>query len=228
MDGFLNALRKYSAPIRSKTAAILLGRSFGLGALWLFAPWWAFFIIALFLFARSQSKLYSLFGLFTIVIALTWAADSWLMFGIEGTPLMDIDFNLRIFLALIFGFLFFFLFGIKELFFVRRREFALVATTISFFLAVFFTLWSLTPGRLILYIMPFAVAAIFLGSSLSEFSTNIPSRSSVFIYFSILAFLMAELLWALTYAPFSTINASILLSLFFFTVNFFYFVFAVQ
>ncbi|MDP1689431.1 MAG: hypothetical protein Q8L47_04895 [bacterium] len=204
---------------------MLLGKAFGLAALWLAAPLWLFLVIAIYLYVKSQNSLYKLFGLFFVTLVLTWVADYWLSSGIENTPLVDSDFLLRTIFSVLFGILFFIIFGIKELFFVRRREFCLVATTLSFLLATFFTLWSYMPGMIVIRTIPFALAAFILGYTLTRFVTNNFSMKSTFIYFFIVTYLMTELLWVLSYAPFSIISSSIILTVSFFVINSLYLIF---
>lgn len=210
--------------ILKKIPWLLVGRAFTLAALWLFAPWWAFAVIALFIYVRSSNSIYNLFEFFVIVLILSKVSDSWLTSGIKDTPLMNVKSLLGVILSGFFGSLFFLFLGIKELFFVRRREFYLVAVTLTFFLTAFFTLWSLKPGTPSLKALLFTVIVFILGISLSRFSVRQLSSGIVFTYFGILTFVITELLWVFSYTSFSIINASVLLTAFFFAVNSLYFV----
>lgn len=211
--------------ISKKIPWLLGGKAIGLAALWFLTPLWVFLFAVFYLYFKSQNSLYNLFGLFFVVVALTFVADYWLTSTIDNTPVMDSYFTLRFIFSILFAILFFIILGIKELFFVRRREFCLIATTLSFFLTSFFTLWSLMPGMLIFRTIPFAIATLILGYTLSRFATNDHSIKENLIYFFIVTFLMTELLWALSYSPFSIISSSILLSVSFFIINSFYLIF---
>ena len=125
----------------------------------------------------------------------------------------------------LFGLLFFFILGIKELFFIRRREVCLIATTLTFLITTFLVLWSLALGVIIFYLLPFAIATFILSRSILQFKDDNYSSINLSLSTLIITYLLTELIWAFTYAPFSLITSTILLTATFFLINSLYFIF---
>lgn len=211
--------------ILKKIPWLLGGKALGLAALWLLAPWWAFFIVALFIYIKSGSQSHNMIGVFAVLLALTRVSDFWLISGIEGTPLVGAKPLLRVLLAGTFALLFLILFGIKELFFVRRREFYLIAATLILYLTSFFTLWFMEPGLLSLITPLFALFAFVVSAPLYLTSEQNNSLNHIFVYSGTVTFLLVELLWSFSYLSLSIIGSSAILTAFFFITSSLHFVF---
>lgn len=219
MSKYLKPVIKFSKLVTSRTTASLLCRSFGLSILWHFVPWWFFAFIAVIIFSRSKIWPYNFATFYLIVIVLTRYSDSWMSLRLINTSLIDKIELFRILFVVLFGLLFFFILGIKELFFVHRKEICLVATSLTFFLIAFFALWSLVPGSIIFSFFPFSISCYFLQRSLSKFRFGILSAINNLITSLLFTFLLTELIWALTYGPFSILIGSIFLTVIFFLTN---------
>lgn len=200
------------------------GRAFGLSALWLLAPYPLFLIAALLVYFKPGASLHKMPEFFAVVLLLTWFADLWLESGINGTHLVAYQFALRIFLALIFGALFFLFLGIRGLLFVRRGELYLFSAALALFLAAFFALWSAEPGKIAWHVLFFGIAAFSISMPFFRISVNSYYLSDIFVYSGVIALLVSEVLWVLAYFSLPVATVSILPSAVFYILNLLYFV----
>ena len=181
-----------------------------LAAFWLLTPWWVFLLAAPILFFRSGHRAFNLFVPFVVLVGLSFAGSSWLRVGIEGTPLLGAETLLRYTLAAFFAGLWFILLGIKEFFFVRRREVYLLFAASAFFLMTFLVLWASIPGEFTLALFFYALGVVLLLREI--FPDN--------VYPFALALLSAELVWAGSFLAFTLVGMSAALAgLFFFVVR---------
>ena len=185
-----------------------------LGAAWFFAPLWLTFIFSLFFFFRSGSKPGRLF-LSLIILSVLSLLPKWGQF-----PAPYQSQFLMIFLAC-YVLAWFFMFAIKEYFFVERLEVYSMLQTILFFMGTFYFFWQFNGN-----IISLAGCLFFLGVFLLfyEFFVFMGGYLGKDVLLHALAslFMVGELFLAITFLPLGFLNGTAFMVLIFCIYEYFW------
>lgn len=168
-----------------------------------FFPVLVFVLAAVFIYFLPVLNWRRLFASFFILLILSLA------FILYSAPLIS---HFSLLIAVIFGFVFFLILGIKNLIFVERSAFYYLLNNLLFFLAFlfFFSQWSLVDGPwfIVRYLSMFAVVFFLKKEFLAFLVLESPGRR--LLISAGFAFIVLQLVWAISYLPIGFLNSAAL------------------
>ncbi len=170
-----------------------------------FFPVLVFVLTAVFIYFLPVLNWRRLFSSFLVLLAVSF------LFIIGQWPAV---FGQALAVAVIaaFGFVFFLILGIKNLIFVERSAFYYLLSNLLFFLVFlfFFSRWSLadSPWFIVGYLLMFAVVFFLQKEFLAFLVVESPSRR--LLISAGFAFIILQLVWAISYLPVGFLNSAAL------------------
>jgi hypothetical protein len=184
----------------------LLGKSLFVAFLWLFAPYWAFFLAALYFYFRPYFQPKKVAFSFFVLLALVFLAPPF-----HGAFAYAV--------AFLIGAVFYLLLGVKDLLVINRQlAYQTLRLALLLGMLLLFFWWGQSSSLGFVW----QLLALFVGFFLlyyEYFSFVFEGRGSYAPAASLVALILFELAWALAWLPMGFLNASAVMLLVIFMLN---------